>query len=54
MGPASVDVGVMGKVGAKVGSGIASLDLGIIGAEVGKNGIRVSCPFLSIRLFGKD
>ena len=49
---ASFEVGVMGKVGVQAGAAIASLDLGIIGGEIGKNGIRLSTPIFSIRLFG--
>ena len=43
----------MGRVGVQVGA-VNSLDLGIIGGEIGKNGIRVSCPLGSFRLFGNE
>ena len=43
----------MGRVGAQVGA-VNSLDLGILGFEIGKNGLRVSCPFASCRLFGNE
>ena len=48
---ASAEVGLGARVGAQVGA-VNSLDLGIIGGEIGVNGIRLSCPFGSIRLFG--
>jgi len=49
----SYEMGVMGRVGASVGA-VNSLDLGIVGGEIGKNGIRFSCPLFSIRLFGSE
>ena len=52
-GIASVEFGLMGRVGVQIGA-VNSLDLWIIGGEIGKNGIRLSCPFGSIRLFGND
>ena len=47
----SVETGVGAKVGVQVGA-VNSVDLGIFGAEIGKNGFRLSLPFGSIRLFG--
>ena len=52
-GIASAEVGLMGRVGAQVGA-VNSLNLGVIGGEIGVNGIRLSTPFFSIRLFGND
>ena len=52
-GLASVDWGLTAKIGAQVGT-VTSLDLGVIGGEIGKNGIRVSCPFGSLRLLGSE
>ena len=50
-GFASYEVGLMGRVGFQLGA-VNSLDFGIIGGEIGINGIRLSCPFVSIRLLG--
>ena len=44
----------MGRVGAEVSMQHFSLDLGIVGGEFGKDGLRFSCPFFSIRLGGAD
>lgn len=40
------------RAGASIGR-VTSLDLGIVGAEVGVNGIRISTCFGGIRFFGK-
>ena len=44
----------MGRVGAEMSKQHLSLDLGIVGGEIGKDGFRFSCPFFSIRLGGAD
>ena len=49
----SAEVGLSAKVGVQVGK-VNSLDLGIIGGEIGKNGVRLSCPFFSVRLIGNE
>ena len=49
----SAELGLSAKVGVQVGK-VNSLDLGIVGGEIGKNGIRFSCSLGSIRFFGSE
>ena len=51
MASAELKVGL--RFGVELGN-VNRLDLGIVGAEVGVNGIRVSCALGGIRLLGKE
>ena len=49
----TTEVQSIGRIGVQIGA-VNSIDFGIIGGEIGQNGIRLSCPFGSIRLFGNE